>query len=161
VRGKWTPLGPLIAACVSLVASTIYFSVPAVAVEANTKKGAVVAFERYVDALNKRQWGRIYKRLYPGQQSQISSSAFLACMDVSGRAGITIEIDEILETYAEKVTIPGTADTVKTVALTVKTTARSGSASQQATDTVHQVYADGRWRIALTQSDFDQCLAKT
>jgi hypothetical protein len=134
---------------------------PAASAEPKNKKAAVEAFERYVDMLNKQQWGRIYKRLYPGQQSQISASAFLTCMDVSGRAGITIEIDEILETYAEKAPVPGTADTVKTVAITVKTTARSGSASQQATDTVHQVYADGRWRIALTQSDFDECLAKT
>jgi hypothetical protein len=75
--------------------------------------------------------------------------------------GVTATVDDVLETYAEKATIPGATDNVRTVAITIKATVHRGSTSQQATDTVHQIYADRRWRFALAQDEFDKCRTST
>src|SRR5689334_20832053 len=105
----------------ALAALTIVVAAqPAASAEPKNKKAAVEAFERYVDMVNRRQWGRIYTRLYPGQQKQVSAGAFTACLDELRPDGVTAEIDDVVETYTEKVTIPGTADNVKSVAITVK-----------------------------------------
>ena len=128
---------------------------PAIARDKNTKAAAVDAFERYVDQLNKRQWVRLYARLTPVQKADITASRFSECMDERPDAELTV--DEIVETYRERAIIPGTSVEANTVAITVKATARIGSRSQSATDTVHQIYANGRWTFALDAEQFDNC----
>jgi hypothetical protein len=98
--------------CAFALLTLVIAAQPAASAEPNTKKAAVAAFERYVDMVNRRQWGRLYTHLYPGQKAQISSGAFAACLDELRPNGVTVEIDDVLETYTEKVTIPGTADNV-------------------------------------------------
>lgn len=129
---------------------------PAQAADEKSKKAGTAAFLSYVDRLNKRQWGRLYKNLYPGQQAQLALADFTACMDERPSTA-KVQVDEVVEAYWEKATIPGTSDTVRTLALTIRATATSGGREQQITDTVHQIYADKRWRFALSADELANC----
>ena len=140
-----------------VTAALVVSAMPATAAEPNTKQAAVDAFQRYVEMLNKRQWGRVYRILYPGQKERVSSAEFMACLDKRRPNGVTAELDDISDVYFEKVTVPGTDDNVRSVAITASGTIHRGSASQKFTDTVHQIYADGRWRVAMAQDDLDGC----
>jgi hypothetical protein len=145
----------IIAAVLIAVAATLVTAMPAVAKEAKTDDAAVDAFEHYVDQLNKRQWGRLYALLYPAQRKLVADDAFTACMDE--RPNVTITDVDVSETYHEKATVPGTNRPVDTVAITLEMTATDGSQTQTQTDTVHMIYAKGRWRFALTGAQLDAC----
>ena len=147
--------------CTVAVATPVFVEGSAAgAAEPNTTKGAVAAVKERLELINDRQWDRLYKSLYPGQQAQISPSAFAACSDETYK-GTTAKIDDIVETHTEKVAVPGTTDNVKSVSVSFRGTAETGPTTQQFRTTIHAIYADGRWRFALSQSEFDHCRQAT
>jgi hypothetical protein len=139
------------------LAMTFITATSGLAAEPDTKKAAVAALRRYADMTNKRQWGRIYKMLYPGQQALLSSAQFVSCS--KHRPELTISIDKIDDVRYEYQNIPRTNDSVRTVAITVDATARFGSKSLKNTSTENLIYADGKWRFALTEPNLENCNA--
>jgi hypothetical protein len=110
-------------------------------------ESAESALRRQFDELNKGQFGKEWDELHPAQQAIISREHYIEC---GAKANLpTVDSADVIETYQEDVTIPGTSVKASSIALTVKLELSLGLLKNEATDTYHEVQVDGVWRWAL------------
>lgn len=102
------------------------------------------ALKRQIQYLSLGQFGRAYAEIHPSQRSLFTQDQYERC----GPGAHSIEVGnvEIVEEYEESTTIPGTTESVDSVAVTATVT-MNGMTS---TDTYHEIEVDGRWAFTVT-----------
>jgi hypothetical protein len=95
------------------------------------------------------QYGRVWDRLHPAHQRHISRDRYIDC---ASRTLPSFEVErwKVLETYPEKVRIPGTRLRVWTTAVTIRATLESGGRDVTDTVTLHAILVNGKWRWAFS-----------
>jgi len=109
------------------------------------------AITRQFMLLSQGQVGRLWEEMHPAHQQLISRSTYMLCT-----RDMPIELTgvEVIDTYPERYTIPGTNVETDSTAVTF-TVEQPGGGSW--TDTSHEVKVRGRWRF--TVADPDGCLS--
>jgi hypothetical protein len=103
------------------------------------------------------QWGPLYDRLHPEHQALVSREDFVACgqrMQSSNPIVTTTATEiEVVDTYHEEVTLPGTDTRAESLAATIEITDRGTSAQR----TFHLMEVDGEWRWMLAEAQLAEC----
>lgn len=102
------------------------------------------------------QFGRAWEDLHPAHQELVNRDHYVSCAEQSGSVGI--EDVEVVESYPETVTLPGTDETADTMAVTVKYTVRRGLLTNEETNTFHAAEVAGRWVWLLSDpTEYEDC----
>lgn len=118
-----------------------------------TPESAVDAFGVLVESLSKGQTGRAYDILHPAQQALFTKEEYEACQsDLSSFDFGGVELDE---SYPEDLVIPGTDESVESLALTVRIDVSVSGEDADYTDTINAIAVDGNWRFVVDQSAID------
>ncbi len=134
----------------------------AIAKDQNTPAGAEKSFSRYISFVNHRQWGPLYRYIHPAQKAQLDKATFIACLDRTTPADISISDLEFTDHGEDPAAeVPGTDVEAKATSLTVEYTMKQGSKEQKQTDTVHVFYVNGKWLYVLSPALFDACTSST
>lgn len=103
------------------------------------------AAEERFRSYSRGQWQRVYALIHPAQQEILSEDEFVACMDARPPVPAIDEF-EVLETFDETVTVPGTEERAESTAVTF----RADADGETVEDTMHLIDVDGEWRFYLS-----------
>jgi hypothetical protein len=124
------------------------FAAPAVA---SAGDDAANALKKQFEYYSKGQFGRLYALLHPAQKEIVSKADYLRC--ATSLPSFELGGVDVLETYRERIDIPGTDLVVPSQAITVKITVQSGVGKETDTDTSHEVKVDKKWRWIVNDPD--------
>lgn len=114
------------------------------------RRAAEDAMKRQFDQVDRGQWGRQWEELHPAQQAFVPKDAFVQC---SQKGGLSIESLSILETFEERVAIPGTTVQADSVAITAQVKARIGQLKDDFKQTFHEFEVNGQWRWTISDPE--------
>lgn len=118
---------------------------------ADAEDDAAAAFKRQLRYFSDGQFGRLYTFLHPAQKGLVAKADYLRCAE--NLPAIDVLRIRVLDTYREKVDIPGTDLVVKSIAITARITARGPVGEESDTDTSHVVKVGKTWRWVLNDAD--------
>lgn len=110
------------------------------------------AAEAVLQANFRGQHGRAFDMLHPAQQELMTRDGYVECMRSNMPTTVMSEF-EVVDTYEERTTIPGTDEEVDSVAVTWE----ADLSGEPGTGTNQLVAVDGEWRAFLTQEFLDRC----
>jgi hypothetical protein len=104
-----------------------------------------------------KRYGHLYTKLHPGQQAFISRARFIDCENQRDEAyGLTVKLIafEVIRAFEQTILIPGTQQTVHSIAVKYKYTVRTaGGSTFSITDDSHAVRVNGFWKWLVTWKD--------
>ena len=104
-----------------------------------------------------RRYAHLYSKLHPAQQVFISRDRFIDCENQRDEAfGLTVKLIAftVIRSYEQKILIPGTQQTARSIAVKYKYTVRTGGGSTfPITDDSHAVRVNGVWKWLVTSKD--------
>jgi hypothetical protein len=104
------------------------------------------AVKRQMGYLSRRQWGREWDELNPGQQAIVPREKYVDCASATNANLTGLSID-VIETYDDPMDIIGVPEKTST-AVTIKMT--TDAIKNAETTTVHEVLVAGEWRWILS-----------
>jgi hypothetical protein len=135
-------------------------SVPTTAAPATTtvappKETAEAALRRQFLELSRAQYGLAWDEIVPVQQAIVPRDRFIDCQSRSTAVGVSVTVNQVVETYLETIQVPGTLVTMAATALTVNVSVGAGKSKQTATTTLHEFAVAGKWRWSLAPASAD------
>jgi hypothetical protein len=110
------------------------------------------AFRRQLGYASKGQLVRMWDEMHPAQQAVVPRDLFVKCQGEAW-SGVDVRDVDVLETFREKVALPGSSLEVDATALTFRITAVVAGRTLSDTDTMHEVAVDGAWRWVASGGD--------
>ena len=116
----------------------------------STTASAEQAMLRQFDNVQKRQWARHWEELHPAQQAFVAKDQFIRCSD---QLSLSIESVNVVRSFEDRVTVPGTTLQADSVAIAAQVKVRIGQLATDFERTFHEFEVDGEWRWAITDPE--------